>query len=57
MTQGREPQQPAEAFFQLHVGELRADPFPGARAGGDANACLLPDLRQDLSQIRRLHVH
>jgi len=57
MTQGRQPQQPAEAFFQLHVGELRTDPFPGARAGGDANAGLLPDLRQDLSQIRRLHVH
>jgi hypothetical protein len=57
MTQGSQPQQPTEAFFQLHVGEARAHLLPGARAGGDADTSLLPDLRQDLTQIRRLDVH
>jgi hypothetical protein len=45
MIQGRQPQQAAEALFQLHASELRADPFAGARAGRDADAGLLPDLR------------
>ena len=28
MTQGRQPQQTAESFFQLNACETRADPFP-----------------------------
>jgi hypothetical protein len=49
MIQGGESQQTAESFFQLFAVETRADPLTGARAGGDADAGLLPNLRQDLS--------
>jgi hypothetical protein len=57
MTQRREPQQTAQAFFQLNAGETRADLLPSARAGRHPDAGLPPDLRQDLPEIRLLHVH
>jgi hypothetical protein len=57
MTQGRQPQQTAEAVFELHAGELRTDPFPGAWAGDHADIGLPPDLRQNLAQIGLLHIH
>lgn len=57
MAQRREPEQTAQAFFQLNAGETRADPLPGAWAGRHTDAGLPPDLRQDLPEIRLLHVH
>jgi hypothetical protein len=57
MTQGREPQQTAESFFQLNACETRADPLPEAGAGDHTDAGLPSDLRQDLPEICLLQVH
>jgi hypothetical protein len=57
MAQGGEPQQPAEPCFQLDAGETRADAFPSAWAKDHTDAALPSDLRQDLPEVRLLHVH